>query len=572
MKIHRKIIELTKPYWPRILGGILLSLLLSGISGAIAWLIKPALDLVFVQKKYEYLKFLPVGVFLLFALKGSIGFSQAYLMKSAGMKLIREMRNKLYNHILYLPLGYFSRESSGVIISRTMSDVNVVSGLISGVLSTLIVQVPTVVFLLGVALYRNWKLTLISVVVVPVIAFNTGKLGKRIKKKAKAAQRKGAVLTQKLGETVQANRIIKIFNREETMADKFRNENQRLYRDRLRALRFKEFITLITDVFTGLGLAFVLWYGGSMVVNGTITAGAFASIIVAVYMIFSPVKQIGEAYTSLQEIRASMERIDTLLDAKQEDKGALHMDGFKKSVKFENVSFTYPGCNSPVLQNVNLEITRGEVVAVVGQSGAGKSTLIDLIPRFNRRSGGLLTIDGTDINDAEIHSLRELIGVVSQDVLLFNDTIRENIAFGRPGATEKEIIEAAQMAYADEFINELAEKYNTVIGERGLKLSGGQRQRIAIARAILKNPPLLILDEATSSLDSVSEALVQKALEKLMKDRTTIVIAHRLSTIINSDRIVILDKGRIVDIGTHNELISHNSIYMELHNTFAVTK
>ena len=207
------------------------------------------------------------------------------------------------------------------------------------------------------------------------------------------------------------------------------------------------------------------------------------------------------------------------------------------------------------MQDVNLEITRGEVVAVVGQSGVGKSTLIDLIPRFNRRSGGLLTIDGTDINDAEIHSLRELIGVVSQDVLLFNDTIRENIAFGRPGATEKEIIEAAQMAYADEFINELPEKYNTVIGERGLKLSGGQRQRIAIARAVLKNPPLLILDEATSSLDSVSEALVQKALEKLMKDRTTIVIAHRLSTIINSDRIVVLDKGRIVDIGTHSQLI-----------------
>jgi len=572
MKIHKKIIELTKPYWLRILAGILLSLLLSGISGAIAWFIKPALDLVFVQKKYEYLKFLPVGVFLLFAFKGSIGFAQAYVMKSAGMKLIREMRNKVYNHILYLPLGYFNKESSGVIISRTMSDVNGVSGLISGVLSTFIVEVPTVLFLLGVAMYRSWKLTLISVVVVPFIAFNTGKLGKRIKKKAKAAQRKGAVLTQKLGETVQGSRIIKIFNREETMADKFKSENQRLYRDRLRALRFKEFITLITDVFTGLGLAFVFWYGGSMVVTGTITAGAFASIIVAVYMIFSPIKKIGEAYTSLQEIRASMERIDTLLDAKQEDKGTVKIDRFKKCIRFENVSFVYPGNSSPVLQDVNLEITRGEVVAVVGQSGVGKSTLIDLIPRFNRRSGGSLTIDGTDINDAEIHSLRELIGVVSQDVLLFNDTIGENIAFGRPGATEKEVVEAARMAYADEFINELPEKYDTVVGERGLKLSGGQRQRIAIARAVLKNPPLLILDEATSSLDNVSEALVQKALEKLMEDRTTIVIAHRLSTIINSDRIVVLDKGRIVDIGTHDHLIAHNNIYMELHNTFAVVK
>jgi subfamily B ATP-binding cassette protein MsbA len=284
------------------------------------------------------------------------------------MKLVREMRNKIYNHILYLPLGYFNKESSGVIISRTMSDVNGVSGLISGVLSTFIVEVPTVLFLLGVAMYRSWKLTLISVVVVPFIAFNTGKLGKRIKKKAKAAQRKGAVLTQRLGETVQGSRIIKIFNREGTMADKFKSENQRLYRDRLRALRFKEFITLITDVFTGLGLSFVLWYGGSMVVTGTITAGAFASIIVAVYMIFSPVKKIGEAYTSLQEIRASMERIDTLLDAKQEDKGTVKIDRFEKCIRFENVSFVSRN-SSPVLQDVNLEITRGEVVAVVGQSG-----------------------------------------------------------------------------------------------------------------------------------------------------------------------------------------------------------
>jgi subfamily B ATP-binding cassette protein MsbA len=570
MKIHKKIFELTKPYWPRVLGGILLGLMLSGITGAIAWLIKPALDIVFVQKKYEYLKFLPVGVFLLFVVKGCAGFAQEYLMKSAGMKLVREMRNKLYRHVLYLPLGYFSKESSGVIISRIISDVKELSGLISGVIKTLIVEVPTVLFLLGVALYRSWKLTLISVIVLPVIAYSTRKFGKTVKKRSKQAQRKGAVLTQKLGETVQGSRIIKIFNREETMAYKFSNENQRLYRDRLKAIRFKEFATLLTDIFTGVGLAFVLWYGGNMVVNGVITAGAFASIIVAVYMIFSPVKKIGDSYTTLQEIRASMERIDTLLDAQQEDKGTVKIDRFEKSIRFENVSFMYPGSSSPVLQDVNLEITRGEVVAVVGQSGVGKSTLIDLIPRFNRRSSGLLTIDGTDINEVEIHSLRELIGVVSQDVLLFNDTVGENIAFGRPGATENEIIDAARMAFADEFISELPEKYQTVIGERGLKLSGGQRQRIAIARAVLKNPPLLILDEATSSLDNVSEALVQKALEKLMKGRTTVVIAHRLSTIINSDRIVVIDKGRIVDIGTHDQLISNNSIYMELYNTFAI--
>ena len=567
--VMRKILTLAQPYWTRIVGGVMFSLMLSGITGAIAWLVKPALDVVFVEKKYEYLQFLPAGVFLLFIIKGVAGFAQAYLMKSAGLKLVREMRNTLYNHILYLPLGYFSRESSGIIISRVISDVKELSGLISNVIKTLIVEVPTVIFLLGIAVYRSWKLTLLSIIVLPVIAYSTRKFGKQIKKKTKQAQRKGAVLTQQIGETVQGNRIIKVFNREETMTDKFKAENQRLYRDRIRAIRLKEFTNLITDMFIGLGIAFVVWYGGSMVVNGIITAGDFASIIIAVSMIFSPVKKIGDSYTTLQEIRASMERIDTLIQAEQEDQGTVTIAGLERSIKFENVSFTYPGTNVPVLHDVHLEIMRGEVVAVVGPSGVGKSTLVDLIPRFNKCSGGMLTIDGIDINHIEIHSLRNLIGIVSQDVILFNDTVYDNIAFGSLGASKADIIEAARLAYADEFIQELPEQYNTVIGERGLKLSGGQRQRIAIARAILKNPPILILDEATSSLDAISEALVQKALEKLMKERTTIVIAHRLSTIRNADRIVVIDNGKIEDIGTHDQLIEANTAYRELYATFS---
>ncbi|MEW6416972.1 MAG: ABC transporter ATP-binding protein [Nitrospirota bacterium] len=568
MQIFKKIIEITKPYWPRMFAGILISLMVSGITGAIAWSVKPATDTVLIGKKYEYLKFLPAGILLLFVTKGFLSFGQSYLMKSAGMKLVRETRNKLYNHILHLRVGYFSKESSGVIISRVMYDVETLNSLISDVIRTFIVEVPTVIFLLGIALYRRWDLTLMSLILLPFIAYSSKRFGKVVKKKKKEAQRKLSFLTHKVGESVFGTRIIKIFNREKTMEDKFRNENQRYYRELLRVVRLKEFTKLIIDAVTGVGIAVVFWYGGNMVAKGTITTGDFASILAAVYLMFSPVKKIGDAYNSLQESRASIERIDTLITAEQEEKGHVKINGFKKSLQFEKVSFTFPGNNVPVLTDVNLGIRPGEVIAIVGRSGVGKTTLVDLIPRFYTPSSGRVTIDGIDINTIEIHSLRGLIGIVSQDIILFNDTVKENIAFGRSGVSQADIIEAAKMAYADEFIQKLPEKYDTVIGDRGLKLSGGQRQRIAIARAILKNPPILILDEATSSLDSVSEALVQKALDKLMKGRTTIVVAHRLSTIKNADRILIIERGEIVDTGKHEELITKNSTYRELYNAF----
>ncbi len=568
MSTVKKIISLTKPYWPRIFAGVLLSLMVSGISAAIAWSIKPALDEILVGKKYEYLKFFPLGVFLLFLVKGLLGFGQAYLMRSAGLKLVRETRNRLYNHMLYLPVSYFNRESSGIIISRVMSDVEALNALISDVLKTFIVEIPTVIFLVGIALYRKWDLTLMSLILLPLIAYSTRRIGKGVKRKRKEAQRKLSFLTHKINESILGARIIKIFNREEMMGKSFKNGNQRYYRERLRVIRLKEFTKLIIEVVTGLGIALVLWYGGNLVVKGIITTGDFASILVAIYMVFSPVKKIGEAYSVLQETKASIERIDKLLEVEHEEGGQIKIDDFKESLKFENVSFSFKGNKLPVLRDVNLEIKRGEVVAIVGRSGVGKTTLVDLIPKFYLPTSGRLTIDGIDVNAIETHSLRELIGIVSQDIILFNDTVKVNIAFGNPEVSEKDIIEAAKMAYAHDFIQELPEKYDTIIGERGLKLSGGQRQRIAIARAILKNPPILILDEATSSLDSVSESFVQKALEKLMIGRTTIVIAHRLSTIKNADRILVIERGRIVDMGKHEELIEKNSTYRELYNAF----
>ena len=565
MHIIKKLTELTKPYWPRILGGIILSLIVSGITGTIAWAVKPIFDDALVARKREYLILIPAGIFLLFTTRGILSFCQIYLMRSSGLKLVREMRNKLYNHILSLPVGYFNKESSGVIVSRVMIDVDILNGLVSDVLRTFIVETPTVIFLLGVALFRKWDLTLMSLLLLPLIAYSAKKFGKGVKRKRKEAQRKLSLLTHRVSESIFGVRIIKIFNREKTMVENFRGDNQTYYRELMRVTRLKEFTKLIIDMVTGLSIAFVSWYGISLLMQGALTAGSLASILVAIYMMFSPVKKLGEAYNALQEARASIERIETLQDAEPEKNGQVLLDGFKKSIKFEGVSFHFPGNISPVLNDVNLEIRHGEVVAVVGRSGAGKSTLVDLIPKFNVPSSGMLTMDGVDIRDLEIHSLRQYIGVVSQDVILFNDTIKENIAFGKSEVSDEDILAAAKMAYADEFIEKLPEKYNTIIGDRGLKLSGGQRQRIAIARAVLKNPPILILDEATSSLDSVSEALVQNALEALMKGRTTIVIAHRLSTIKHADRILIIEQGKMEDIGTHEELIIRNATYRELY-------
>lgn len=565
----KRILKLTRPYWPRIFAGIVLGLGISAITGAIAWAVKPALDDILVKQKYQYLLYLPAMIIILFSAKGILSFFQAYLLRSSGLKLVRETRNRLYHHILRLPIGFFNRESSGVVMSKMLNDVDILNALVADHLRMCIVELPTIVFLLGVAVYRRWDLALLSLLLLPFIAYSTRKFGKRIKGKRKETQRKLSFLTQRIGETVFGARIIKIFNREDIMEKKFREDNQRYYREFMRVVRLREFTKLVIDGATGLGIALVLWYGGMLVVKGTVTAGAFASVLVAIYMMFSPVKKLGEAYSGIQESRAHLERIDALLDAEQEESGHIRIGGFRESIRFENVSFAFPENDTPVLSDVNLEIRAGEVVAIVGRSGVGKTTLADLIPKFYLPTGGRVTIDGIDVREIENRSLREQIGIVSQDIILFNDTVRENIAFGRLNASDADIYRAAEMAYADEFIKRLPQQYETLIGDRGMKLSGGQRQRIAIARAILKNPPILILDEATSSLDSVSESLVQKALDTLMKGRTTIVIAHRLSTIEHADRILIIEKGRIVDAGKHEELIERNVTYRELYNVFS---
>lgn len=564
MQVLKKIIEITKPYWPRVVLGIILSLMVSGITGAIAWLVKPALDIIFVEKRYEYLTLLPFGVFILFMSKGLLQFGQVYLMKSAGFKLVRDTQNKIHAHLLRIPVSYFHKEASGIVISRVINDVRMLGAIFSEVIRTVIVEVPTILVLLGVAFYRKWDLTLLSLVLVPLIVYGAKRFGKRVKQRSLKGQIKLSRVTHRLSETVTGAKVIKVFNREQYRDEKFVEENKGVYRESIRVVKLKEFTKVLIDIVTGIGIGTILWYGGNQVKSGVITSGDFASIIAAIYMVFTPMKKIGEAYSFLQEIRAAIERIEQVFHTQGERGGALPIKNFRNELKYNNVSFSYASENTPVLKNITLAIKAGEVIAIVGPSGSGKTTLSDLIPRFYDPTEGSLTLDGIDLRDIDLVSLRNLIGIVSQDIILFNDTVKENIAFGNLNASFEEVRKAAEMAYAHEFIEKLPEGYETIIGERGLTLSGGQRQRLAIARAILKNPPILILDEATSSLDTISEALVQKALEGLMKGRTTIVIAHRLSTIKNADRIVVLEDGEIRDIGSHADLLAKSDTYSKL--------
>ncbi|MBF0487065.1 MAG: ABC transporter ATP-binding protein [Nitrospirae bacterium] len=572
MNTAQKIIATTRPYWGQSFTALAFGLMGSAVMGAIAWLVKPALDLVFVDKKMQYMIWIPIGVVVLFTVKGLLHFGQQYLMKQAGLSLIRDTQNKLHNHILHMPAGYFDKEASGILMSRVINDVKMISALFDEVLRACIIEIPKIVILMGIAFYRKWDMTAACLLIVPVFAYSARKLGKKVKQRSHEAQKNVSYLTHRLGESITGIKVIKVFNREGLRNEKFTGENKNVYRENVRAIRFKEINKLVIDCLTGLAIGFVLIYGGRQVVTGIVTPGDFASILTAIYLVFSPIKQVGESYTTLQGVLAAMERIEHVLNTKIEETGSIKIKEFKDGISFENVWFEFAKDTQMVLQDISLHVRAGEVIAIVGPSGAGKTTIAHLLPRFYTPTKGRIAIDGVDIREMDIHCLRALIGIVSQDIILFNDSVRENIAFGNLDASVGGIKRAADMAFASEFIEKMPQGYDTILGERGMTLSGGQRQRIAIARAILKNPPIMILDEATSSLDSVSEALVQKALEGLMKDRTTIVIAHRLSTIKNADRIVVLKDGRITDVGTHEELLTKNETYRSLYHTFAMTE
>lgn len=565
MKDLSRIFKLVKPYWRRVAIAAALGIVISGLSAAIAWLMKSAIDEIIINKNDTFLVFMPIGVALVFLIKGGLTFAIQYLMKSAAMKMVIDLRCRLFNHILDLPMGYFSKNASGNLLSKVMNDVNALNGVLSLTLKDLFVESTTILALTGVALWRSWDLAIIALFALPCAFWGVARLGNRVKSISKRTQEKIALILEIISETLAGIKIIKAFNKQSDEKELFKRKNKDLYRENMRIVRTNQFARLIMEIFSGLGIASVLWYGGQLVRNDHITPGDFVSFVTAILLIFSPVKKISAVNMGIQKGRAPLERIYTVLSEEKEIEGTVELKKFQDKIKLQNVSFSYPSSSLKALNNLNLIIKKGEIIAIVGKSGSGKTTLVNMLPKFYLPSCGKISIDRHEITTLTNRSLRSLYGIVSQDVILFNSSILDNIKYGKPEASEKEVIKSAKAANAHGFIMEFPEAYETMVGERGVRLSGGQRQRLSIARAILKNPPILILDEATSSLDSESEMMIQSALENLMRNRTSIIIAHRLSTVRKADRILVLDKGNIVEIGVHEELLAKRGLYQRLY-------
>ncbi len=566
MEQYKRLIGYLRPYWWIVIGAIAFSLAASSITGAMAWYVKPLIN-GSLEKDASIIKIFPLLYIVFFTLKGLFVVTSSFLMRAVGVKVGRDVRAQLFKKLVGLPMNFYVKKPSGDLISRVINDSNVLQGLLGYSIKDIFVGVPTFIVLLVVAFLRRWDLTLIALTIIPFSFYVITKFGGKMKKIGQKTQEQISGLIVRLTESISGIKILKSFLREKLHEDKFDDENKRYYRIALKGARTIEYSKLLHEIIGGIGLTSILFYGLYLVIHDKMTMGDLFSSFAAIGLMYTPIRRLGSANNGLQTARAAAERIFYLLDQKPEADGTVELPTIRDEIVFNNTTFIYSGTKKKVLDNINFRVKKGELVAIVGKSGAGKTTLVDMLPRFYRPASGKITIDGEDINNATFESLRKNIGIVSQDIILFNETVRENIALGKLNATDEEIMEAAKAAYAYDFIKDMPNGYDTIIGERGVRLSGGQKQRISIARALLKNPPILILDEATSSLDTASEIIVQKALDNLMTNRTTFVIAHRLSTVRKADKILVLDKTRIVEIGTHEELIKKGGIYQFLYQS-----
>jgi subfamily B ATP-binding cassette protein MsbA len=521
--LYSRLLGYLRPYvWPHFVLGFACMLLFSASNGAMPFLVRHIFDDVFTSKDEFMLQLLPAVIIGVFVLRGLASFGSTYLTEFVGQRIVADLRGELNDHIQRMSLSFFNRTPTGTIVSRVTNDV---------------------------ALLRNAL---------------TDAVASILKDRGQVSMGNVTALLQ---ETIQGNRVVKAFGMEAYEGKRFGTENNRLFRLYMKSTRIRALTNPILEILAAFGIAGVVWYGGYSVINGGRTQGSFLAFLTAVFLLYDPFKRLARANTYIQQALGAAERVVEVLDTESDvvdSPNARSLDGVGTGIRFEKVRFRYE--HEPVLQDVDIDIPRGQVVALVGRSGGGKSTLADLLPRFYDPEAGRITIDGVDIRKFTLASLRQHIAVVTQHTFLFNDTVRNNIAYGDISRGTDAIVAAARAAHAHEFVTELSEGYDTVIGELGVKLSGGQRQRLAIARALLKDAPILILDEATSALDTESERLVQSALQTLMRNRTTLVIAHRLSTIRRADRIVVLVRGRVVEQGTHDELVARGGEYRKLYD------
>ncbi len=605
VKTYLRILKFSRPYWRHIGGAMMCTAVFSLFSGASIYLFIPLLDVLFNPEKVqsqssglssstgilgfsfdgikqwfhtvmfqgsqmEVLLKICLIILAAFLLKNIFGYMQSFLMNYAEEGVVKDLRNAVYRHLHDLPLAYFSNERTGGLISRIVNDVAIVNGGISASFGTMVKEPLLIVVFLSLALALSWKLTLISLLVFPFSLSIIGWIAVKLHKERGLSQERLAEITTVLQETISGVKVVKAFGMEEFENKKFNHFTQKYFSSLIRITRLRDLSSPTTEILSVAAGVVIIWYGGRQVlIDQTLKASEFLGFLFIIFQLMPPIKELASVNNRIQEASAAAKRIFEIMDTKPSIRNKEHavlLHAFSNNIEYRSVSFSYnPG--DPVLENISLNIKKGEVVAIVGPSGSGKTTFVDLLPRFYDPVSGDILIDGHNIQDLDVKSLRENIGIVTQETVLFNDTVRNNIAYGLENCPMEAIQSAARAANAHEFIMAMPSQYDSLVGERGVKLSGGERQRLSLARAILKNPPILILDEATSSLDTNSEILVQEAIDHLMTGRTSIVIAHRLSTVQHADKIVVLQNGKIVEIGTHTELIKNTEgLYKKLYD------
>jgi ABC-type multidrug transport system, ATPase and permease components len=532
-----------------------------------AYMVKPVLDDIFLNKNSFALMWIPLAVIGIFLLKGACNYGQIILMSFIGLRIVADLRNKLYEQIQKQSLAFFTQHPTGMLMSRITNDVAAVQTASSEAVTSIIKDTFSIIFLTALIFSTNWKLALIGMIVFPATIYPVAKFGKKMRKVSTSTYVTMGTLSSLLQETISGTRIVKAFSMEKYENGRFAAENERLFKLNIKTVTINAIASPFMEFLGSIAIAAIIFYGGYQVINGNQTPGTFFKFLAALLLLYEPVKRLTNVNNTIQQGIAGAERVFSIIDRVPDiiDKPkAINLPPITRGIDIKNVTFRYE--EAPVLKNINLSIKVGEVVAFVGMSGGGKTSLVNLIPRFYDVTEGCILIDGHDIRDVTMQSLRNQIAIVTQQTILFNDTVKNNVAYGDIDRTETDIINAAKAANAHDFIMKLPQGYDTNIGELGTKLSGGEKQRISIARALLKNAPVLILDEATSSLDSEAEIEVQEALDNLMKGRTTLVIAHRLSTIRNADRIIVLVHGEIIEEGNHETLLAKKGEYFRLYN------